>query len=150
MFLEGNKALILLMGLVLGIILIGGIFIFNTRPRADIQLTSEGKAIKMAHNGGDDLVWKELRISVTEGRDSATSFINPTTSNNKLGKDNQALSDQDPNDEFTRAEEVKIYRTSDNGVELEPRKYYHLVLKYKSTTNTIITDKNILMRPEYE
>ncbi len=150
MFLEGNKALILLIGLISVILLVGSIFVFVTRPEATIQFESDGEEIIMSHKGGDDLLWEELMISVTEGRDSNPVFINPTSGNGyALGEDNQPLNAQDSDDKIQRGEAMKIYRTSNKGSELVTSKYYHIVVKYKSTTDTVITDKNVWLSPEY-
>ncbi len=103
----------------------------------------------MTHDGGDAVKWKDLRISVT--RETPLSFVNPTSSENvSLGPDKQPLSSQSENDEFEWGEGVTIAYNSKNGEQLKIGKYYRIVLKYKSTTDTVITDQNIYVEPEQD
>lgn len=147
MFLKGNKALILIVGLIIGLVIVGGIFIFITRPQTDIKFSSKGQKIIMTHDGGDNIKWKDLRISVT--RETPLSFVNPTSSENvSLGPDKQPISTQYTNDEFKWGQGVTIAYDSKNEEQLEIGKYYRVVLKYKSTTDTVITDQNVYVEPE--
>lgn len=150
MFVEGNEATILLFSLIAGVLLVGAVFVFIERPVADIGFSSDGRELIMSHEGGDSFRWEELRISVTVEKDSTPHYVDPSSpEGNNLGENNMALGVQDEDAWFAPGEAITIYRNSKDGSLLETRKFYHVVIRHKSTVKTIITDKNVWMKPKY-
>lgn len=149
MFLEGNKSLIVLVSTALIVLVIGGIFVFVVRPEADLTAEASDTSIVLSHDGGEKLLWRELRISVTKGKNSSPVFVDPVSSEPPyLSPENKPLASQDQDNKFVRGDSVVIANESENGSTLEDGTYYRVVVKH-SPTNSKLADQDIRIKEKY-
>jgi hypothetical protein len=135
-----GKDLILLVAAFSAMFVILSIFVFITTPRAELRVRVEDTMLILFHEGGSDLLWSELRVSVTKGRNSKPFFVDPTSPDYHLGP-HGSLSAEDGDDRFVVGESVRITYSSD-GSELEDGNWYRIIVKHKPT-NTVIVDRQI-------
>ncbi|KXB06992.1 hypothetical protein AKJ51_02315 [candidate division MSBL1 archaeon SCGC-AAA382A20] len=138
MIFEDNKGIMVLSIAVVTTLAITGIFMYAKRPTAMIIARGGEKKIELVHKGGNDLYWRELRISVTSGRNSKPVFENPTDGKYPLGSENKSLAEI--YNVFSKGMTVNIYRTTQGKILVEENEY-HLKIEHKPS-NLILMDMN--------
>lgn len=110
------------------------------KPTASIVAIDQpgtSQYLVMKHRGGDSLDWADLRLSVTEGADSPTSFEEPYSGDNILS------TAQDETDTFVAGESVLIHGVSGGGSLVEDT-VYHVVLRHEPSGAALL-DVNVLV-----
>lgn len=136
---EKSKAIAILVAAILVMVTITGIFVFFVRPIASLSMKGREGFIELSHKGGDSLTWKDLRISVTKGKNSSPVFVNPTSPGNPLGLNLHG--------DF-RADETINIENSTAGSGLIGGEWYHVIVKHRPT-NVSIIDGNVEVIREY-
>lgn len=133
MFRERNRGIIFLVTSILIVISITSIFTFVTKPQVTLDITAKEGLIQLSHEGGEPLVWKDLRISVTKGKNTTPVYVDPTASKNPFGLTVRG--------EFNVNETVTIHNSVD-GHDMENGGWYRVVVKHKPT-NVKFLDRHV-------
>lgn len=135
MIFEDNRGVIVLSIAVITTLAVTGIFMYMGRPSAMIIARGGEKKIELVHKGGNDLYWQELKISVTNGRNSKTVFEDPADGKKPLGADNKSLAEI--YNVFSEGMTVNIYRTTRGDTLIEENEY-HIVIEHNPSNLTIM------------
>lgn len=127
---------------VLGIYVYGQSEKLGAKPSASLVAKDKPNVddeLVIKHSGGDALDWADLRISCTEGADSATIYKDPSVSSPAILSSSPVTGDT-PN-QFVAAESVVVVEESD-GTPISEDKTYHVAVMHEPT-GTVLLDSNV-------